>query len=67
MATHSSTLVWEILWMEKPGYGPWGCNRVGHSLATRQQQQKRWSTLGCFHHLAIMNNAAVDILMQIFM
>ena len=26
MATHSSSLAWEISWMEEPGgYSPWGC------------------------------------------
>ena len=30
MATHSSTLAWEIPWTEEPGrLHPWGC-RVGH-------------------------------------
>ena len=24
MATHSSILVWRILWTEEPGYSPWG-------------------------------------------
>ena len=38
MTTHSSILAWEILWTEEPGgYSLWGC-RVGHHLATKQQQ-----------------------------
>ena len=29
MATHSSSLVWEISWTEEPGgYSPWVCRRV---------------------------------------
>ena len=30
MATHFSTLAWEIPWTEEPGrlYSPWGCKRV---------------------------------------
>ena len=36
MATRSSILAWEVL----AGYSPWGCKRVGHNLATKQQQQK---------------------------
>ena len=24
MPVHSSTLAWKILWMEDPGYSPWG-------------------------------------------
>ena len=39
MATHSSILAWEILWMEEPGDPPWGHKRVGNDLATKQQQQ----------------------------
>ena len=39
MATHSSILVWEIPWTEKPGrlHSPWGLKRIRHSLATKQQ------------------------------
>ena len=37
-ATHSSILVWEIPWTEKPGRLPWGCRRVRHNLVTKQQQ-----------------------------
>ena len=41
MTTHSSVLVWEILWTEEPG-GPqsMGSQRVGHGLVTRPQQWK---------------------------
>ena len=40
MATHSNILPWEIPWTEEPGRGPspWGCKRVKHDLATKQQQ-----------------------------
>ena len=39
MATHSSILAWEILRTEEPGgHSPWGCKRVKHDLATKQQQ-----------------------------
>ena len=39
MATHSSILAWEIPWTEKPrGLQPIGLKRVGHNLATKQQQ-----------------------------
>ena len=39
MATHSS-ITWEIPWTEEPGglYSPWGPQRVGHNLLTKQQQ-----------------------------
>ena len=39
MATHSSILVWEIPWTEKPGGNcPWSRKRAGHELATKEQQ-----------------------------
>ena len=41
MATHSSILAWEIPMDKKSlaGYSSWGHKRVGHELATKQQQQ----------------------------
>ena len=40
MATHSSIPAWEIPWTEEPdGLQSMGCNRVGHDLVTKQQQQ----------------------------
>ena len=40
MATHASSLAWEILWTEEPGgLQSMGSQRVGHDLATKQQQQ----------------------------
>ena len=40
MATHSSILAWRIPWTEDPGgLQSMGSQRVGHSLATKQQQQ----------------------------
>ena len=39
MATHSSILAWEIPGTEKPGgLQSIGLERVGHNLATKQQQ-----------------------------
>jgi len=39
MATHSGILVWEIPWTEEPGgLQSRGSQRVGHNLATEQQQ-----------------------------
>ena len=37
MATYSSILAWEILWIEQ--LRSWGCERVGHNLATKRQHQ----------------------------
>ena len=50
MATHSSTLAWEIPWTEEPGgLQSMGSQKVGHDLATKQQQQYvcvyNWGTL----------------------
>ena len=36
MATHTSILAWEIQWTEEPGWLQ--LQRVGHDLATKQQQ-----------------------------
>ena len=38
-ATHSSILAWKIPWTEKPV----GLQRVGHDLATKQQQEDNLS------------------------
>ena len=46
MATHSSTLPWEIPWTEAPGgLQPMGSQRGGHNLATQQQQHGSKITL----------------------
>ena len=40
MATRSSILAWEIHGQRSlVGYSLWDCKRVGHDLATKQQQQ----------------------------
>ena len=41
MATHLSILAWDISWTEEPGglHSPWGRKRLGHDLATKQQQK----------------------------
>ena len=42
MVTLSSILAWEIPWTEEPvGYSPWGSQRVGHDLVTKQRQQQQ--------------------------
>ena len=39
MATHSSILAWESPWTEEPGrLQSMGSQRIGHDLATKQQQ-----------------------------
>ena len=41
LATHSSVIVWEIPWTEGPsGLEFMGFQKVGHDLATKQQQRK---------------------------
>ena len=40
MATHSSIFAGEILWIEEPGrLWSMGSQRVGHDLASKQQQR----------------------------
>ena len=42
MATHPSIFAWKTPWTEKPGrYSPWGCKRVKHIWATKQQATVR--------------------------
>ena len=53
MATHSSILAWEIPWTEETGrLQSMGSQRVGHDLATKQQQQQiyniKWTILTIF-------------------
>ena len=39
MATHSNILAWRIPWTEEPGgLQSMGSQRIGHGLATKQQQ-----------------------------
>ena len=42
MATCSSFLAYKIPWMEGPGrlFSPWGRERAGHDLVTKQQKSK---------------------------
>ena len=41
MATHSSILAWKIKWTEEPGgLQSMGSQKVGHDLATKQEQLK---------------------------
>ena len=45
MPTHSRILAWEILWTEEPGrLQSMGSQRVGHSIATKQQQSSSQNT-----------------------
>ena len=39
MATNSSILAWKIPWTQEPGLQSMGSQRVGHYLASKQQQQ----------------------------
>ena len=42
MATHSSIFAWRIPWTEEPGrLQSMGLHRVGHNLATKQQQKQQ--------------------------
>ena len=47
MAIHSAVLAWEIPWTEEPsGLQSIGLQRVGQSLATKQQQHLSLETSG---------------------
>ena len=46
MATHSSILAWRIPWTEEPGgLQSMGSERIGHGLATKQQQGQEQASL----------------------
>ena len=41
MAAHSTILAWKSHGQRSlAGYSPWGCNRAGHNLTTKQQQSQ---------------------------
>ena len=54
MATHSSILAWETPWTEEPGRLQFlGLQRVGHNLATKQQQPQDNQSQGMQHFVGI--------------
>ena len=55
MATHSSHLVWKILWTKEAGGLPFlGSQRVGHNLGTKQETIKCPSGLERCHHRTLL-------------
>ena len=63
MATHSSVLAWRIPGMGEPGGLPsMGLHRVGHD---RSDLAAAAAAAGCFHVLAIVNNAAMDTVVHV--
>ena len=47
METHSSILVWEILWSEEPGgLQSMGSQRAAHNLVTKQPKMAQTTHLG---------------------
>ena len=59
MATHSSILVWSIPWTEEPcGLQFMGSQRVGHNLATEQQQQRDSGVVSTLCHRLSMSKVA---------
>ena len=50
MATHSSTLAWEIAWTEEPGrLQSMGLQRVRHDLSSKQQHYIKLRMLSCIN------------------
>ena len=59
MATHSNILAWEIPWTEQPdGLQSIGLQRVGHNLATEQQQQRDSGFVSTLCHRLSMSKVA---------
>ena len=60
MATYSSVLVWEIPWTEEPGgLQSTGWQRVGHNLATKQQQRSVTSVINSFTSINILKTLSL--------
>ena len=56
MATHSSILAWRTSWTKKPGrLQSLGLQRVGHNLATEQQQQQKLYAESCYYNFKRLN------------
>ena len=62
MATHSSILAWKIPWTEEPdGLQSMGSQRVGHDLATKQDQEEGelgMQTVGLRYEVSDTSNKA---------
>ena len=66
MAAHSSILAWRIPQTEGPGrLQSMGLQRVRHNCLYFFIHLSVDGHLGCFHFLAIVNNASVNMKMQI--
>ena len=65
MAAHCSTLAWEIPWTEElASCSPRGRRRVGHDLATKQQQHKLFLWLlisSCFRFILPLQRRNVPV------
>ena len=62
MVTHSSILSWKIPWTEEPGgLQSMGSQRVGHDLATKQDQEEGelgMQTVGLRYEVSDTSNKA---------
>ena len=61
MVTHSSILAWKIPWTEEPGRLQFmGLQRVGHDLATKQDQEGElgMQTVGLRYEVSDTSNKA---------
>ena len=62
MAIHSSILAWKIPWTENPGgYSPWGSQRIGHYLVTKQQQKQGMSYILKSHLITCVSDVYIGL------
>ena len=67
MATHSSIPAWEIPWTDEPGgLQPMGSQRLGHSLATKQQQQRLSQARHAFQTAGFISYMTLSTLIRMY-
>ena len=62
MATQASILVWRLPWTEESGMlQSVGSRRVGHDLASEQQEHSGWQSVNFHKYLSIWQKVSVKV------